>query len=315
MLAKKSKSGLRFGLILAFIATLLFGCVSPTATLPVQPSLQPVTEFPTSETTNAKEATLSPTKAATAMPTLGIGSMLVSPVDGMVAVYVPAGDFLMGSDKAKDNQADSNELPQHTVYLEAYWIDKYEVTNAQYARCLADSQCTPPHASSSYTHSSYYGDSQFTDYPVIYVGWNQAQAYCTWAGQRLPSEAEWEKAARGSEGHIYPWGNQSPDSSLANYNQNAGDTSKVGNYPSGASPYRALDMAGNVWEWVNDWYSETYYQQSPLKNPTGPTSGTYRVLRGGSWSSYGWIVRSAIRYRIEPDFGSFDIGFRCAASP
>ncbi len=294
MLAKKSKSGLRGGLILAFIALWIFGCASPTVTMP---------------------STLSPAQTLTAKPTLRIGSTQVSPKDDMVQVYVPAGEFLMGSDKTKDSQANDNELPQHTVYLDAFWIDRTEVTNAQYARCAAGGQCTPPRPSftKSNTRSSYYGNSQYANYPMINVDWNQAQAYCAWAGGRLPSEAEWEKAARGTDGRIYPWGNAAPDQSKLNNNSNQGDTTAVGSYPSGASPYGALDMAGNVWEWVNDWYSDTYYQQSPSRNPTGPTSGTYRVLRGGSWHFNVRAVRSAYRIWFIPFLLNDSVGFRCAA--
>jgi formylglycine-generating enzyme required for sulfatase activity len=233
----------------------------------------------------------------------------------MLMDYVPAGNFLMGSDKTIDSQAADNELPQHTVYLDAYRIDQTEVTNAQYARCVASGQCTSPQSTSSSTRSSYYEDSQYANYPVISVDWNQAQAYCAWSGRRLPSEAEWEKATRGTDGRIYPWGNAAPDQSLLNFNDNKGDTTAVGNYPSGASPYGALDMAGNVWEWVNDWCSSTYYAQSPPKNPSGPTSGDGRGLRGGSWDSSGRLVRSADRGWSAPVSWLSGIGFRCAVSP
>jgi serine/threonine-protein kinase len=265
----------------------------------------------------APTQTQRPATTATPMPTLtpalGIGSTQVSPKDGMLQVYVPAGEFLMGSDPAKDNQESYDELPQHTVYLDAFWIDQTDVTTAQYAGCVTSGQCTKPYDASSATRSSYYGDSQYADYPVIYVSWNQAQAYCAWAGRRLPSEAEWEKAARGVDGRIYPWGNAAPDQNKLTYNNNQGDTAAVGSYSSGASPYGALDMAGNVEEWVNDWYSSSYYQQSPSRNPTGPTSGTARVLRGGYWGADGRNVRSAARDRGAPVYRYFNIGFRCAA--
>jgi formylglycine-generating enzyme required for sulfatase activity len=228
-------------------------------------------------------------------------------------VYVPAGDFLMGS--IQDSQSDSNEFPQHTVNLDAYWIDRTEVTNAQYAHCTADGVCIPPHKTSSNTRSSYYGNSQYGNYPVIYVDWNQAQAYCAWAGRRLPSEAEWEKAARGVDGRIYPWGSAAPDRSRLNYNTIAGDTSAVGSYPSGASPYGVLDMAGNVWEWINDWFSDTYYQQSPVLNPPGPASGTSRAVRGGSWSATDSYTRSAFRGKGFSVGWNNSFGFRCASSP
>lgn len=233
----------------------------------------------------------------------------------MVEVSVPASEFLMGSDKNKDSQAGDDETPQHTVYQDAFWIDQTEVTNAQYARCVASGQCTSPQSTKSDSRSSYYGVSQFANYPVIYVDWNQAQTYCAWAGRRLPSEAEWEKAARGTDGRIYPWGDTAPDQSKLNFNQDQGDTTAVGSYPSGASFYEALDMAGNVSEWVNDWYSDSYYQQSPARNPPGPTSAMYRVVRGGSWNNYVGFVRSAYRDGSPPGRQNSGIGFRCAASP
>jgi formylglycine-generating enzyme required for sulfatase activity len=256
--------------------------------------------------------------ANSATPTLQI-----SPIDNMVQVYVPAGSFQMGSDAG-----DSNEKPGHPVTLDAFWIDRTEVTNAMYALCVEAGKCPPPSSSNSYSRDSYYGDAQYDNYPVIYVTWDNANAYCDWAGRRLPTEAEWEKAARGTDERTYPWGNEQPAGNLLNFadsntnfdwsdrtvDDGYADTSPVGNYPDGASPYGALDMAGNVWEWVNDWYDEAYYGSSPSENPQGPASGQYRVLRGGSWGSSDRSVRAANRSWYEPGF-DYDVGFRCACSP
>jgi serine/threonine-protein kinase len=222
-------------------------------------------------------------------------------MDGMVQVYVPTEDFLMGSLRGNDN-----ELPQHTVYLDDYWIDKYEVTNEQYRQCVQASFCTLP-------GGGIYDYDNYPNFPVIYVDWDQAKSYCRWVDRRLPSEAEWEKAARGTDGRIYPWGNQAPDTSLANYYRFISFIDEVGSSPAGASPYGALDMAGNVWEWVNDWFSANYYGISPSRNPQGPSSGTNRVLRGGSWNYDSGYVRSAYRYWNKPDSQTNYFGFRCAA--
>jgi formylglycine-generating enzyme required for sulfatase activity len=224
-------------------------------------------------------------------------------------VFVPAGEFLMGSSDA-DKDAGSDEKPQHTVYLDAFWIDKYEVTNAQYKQCVGAGRCQQPSTTSSSTRSSYYGDSKYDNYPVIGVSWRDAILFCEWAGKRLPTEAEWEKAARGAAGRIYPWGDRY-DISKVNADGKVGDTTAVGSYPAGASPYGAMDMAGNVWEWVADWYDAKYYASSPKDNPTGP-SGSARVLRGGAWDSYQYFVRAADRNSIYPDYRLINVGFRCA---
>ena len=223
-------------------------------------------------------------------------------------VFVPAGEFTMGS---PDGQGNNDEHPQHTVYLNAFSIDKTEVTAAQYQRCVEAGACSAPATGGDCT----YGAAGKSEHPVNCVDWDQAVAFCRWAGKRLPAEAEWEKAARGTDGRVYPWGDQAPNSTLANFNFNVGSTTSVGQYPAGASPYGALDMAGNVWEWVADWYDESYYSQSPSENPQGPASGDLRVLRGGSWNFVTSYARVAYRGGFAPDFRLDNFGFRCAFSP
>jgi serine/threonine protein kinase/formylglycine-generating enzyme required for sulfatase activity len=286
--------------------------VSPVPTralLPTETLAPIISPIPT--ITPAPTRPPQPTDTIIPTPTLGIGSTWTRPADGMLMVYVPAGEFTMGS---PEGIGGSNEHPQHTLYLDAFWIDRTEVTNARYEQCVNAGDCQTPSSLGSHTRSSYYGDSQFDDYPVIYVDWNQANAYCRWAGAHLPTEAEWEKAARGTEGRTYPWGNDSPSKNLLNYNNLVGDTTVVGSYPTGASPYGALDLAGNVSEWVNDWYSDTYYGSSPSSNPQGPVSGQYRVLRGGSWLYDEGNNGSALRLSYNPAGSFFTFGFRCSCS-
>ncbi len=231
-------------------------------------------------------------------------------------IVIPAGEFWMGSDKARDEEAQPDEMPQHRVYLNEYAIDKYPVTRSQY---LAFVQATGRKVPST-GHSVPYSVSNKENHPAISVDWKDAVAYCQWLAQatgkpyRLPTEAEWEKAARGDDGRTYPWGNAVPDATRLNFRRNVGDTTEVGQYPNGASPYGVLDMAGNVWEWVADWYGEKYYASSPDRNPAGPTLGTYRMLRGGSWFDFADYVRAPYRGGYYPVYRYGDIGFRCALS-
>jgi formylglycine-generating enzyme required for sulfatase activity len=219
--------------------------------------------------------------------------------DGMTLLYVPAGAFTMGSEGGNDD-----EKPIHTVYLDAFWIDQTEVTNAMYAKCVADGKCNQLHHS-----NNNYFSSQYALHPVVYVNWNMARTYCEWAERRLPTESEWEKAARGTNGRTYPWG-EGIDGTFANYDNIIGDTTPVGNYPKGASPYGALGMAGNVLEWVEDWYDA--YPGNTISDTSYGT--TYRVLRGGAWDYVDYHLRSAYRDWNLPSHLYVDVGFRCARS-
>lgn len=235
---------------------------------------------------------------------VGTGKQITNPTDGSVLVEVPAGSFSMGSNDYAD------EKPVHTVHLDKYYIGKYEVTVGQFKKfCNATGKTMPEQPSWN----------NRDDHPVVNVTWNDAKAYCDWAGLRLPTEAEWEKAARGpstgsGQARKYPWGNKW-NSSKCNSSENGDsytNTSPVGSFPSGVSPYGAYDMAGNVWEWCNDWYDGSYYGSSPSSNPTGPSSGSARVLRGGSWNDYDNFCRSSPHYFLNPDIRSLNFGFRPA---
>jgi formylglycine-generating enzyme required for sulfatase activity len=285
-----------------------------------------------------------PEESAYSTP-IQVGSQQISLIDGMAMVYVPEGDFQMGSNDGPDT-----EKPKHTVWVNAFWIDQTEVNNSQFETFIKESRYKTDAeiAEWSYVLELSTGKwlkvsganwkhpagptsnlSGLEKHPVSYMSWNDASAYCAWAGRRLPSEAEWEKAARSNDGRVYPWGNQPPGNNLLNFadtnvslqwaDKSSDDgyvfTSPVGHYPEGASPYGALDMAGNVWEWVNDWYDPEYYlSQTVWRNPTGPSTRSGRVLRGGSWYDSGGVTRASFRLGYYPMDGYAYYGFRCAVS-
>lgn len=264
-------------------------------------------QFLTPSPTDESVAPTQPQEAIT-QPTNSVSIAEITDGHGIPMMLVSAGEFTMGI----ENPFSLN--PVHQVYLDEYYIDKYEVTNARYAECVNAGVCNLPHRSYSETRENYYGNPEFDNYPVLAVDYEPAKIYCNWRGAQLPTEAQWEKAARGTDQRRYPWGKQSGDDTLANYDNNQGDTTAVGSYPGGASPYGVLDMAGNVWEWVADWYSIDYLPNSPYSNPTGSESGTMPVVRGGAWDS-NWSDIEMFNRRVNIANPYRTVGFRCARTP
>jgi formylglycine-generating enzyme required for sulfatase activity len=213
-------------------------------------------------------------------------------------VTVTAGVFMMGCNAAVDSMCHDDEKPYHQVTLPAFAIDTTEVTGAEYAACVAAGPCPTANTSQQ-------------DGPAVLVTWAGADAYCRWAGNRLPNEAEWEKAARGTDGRVYPWGNDAPDCTRAQTAACGGTPGPVGAHPAGASPSGAQDMAGNVWEWVADWYQSDYYGQSPADSPPGPATGVNRVKRGGATAFTDPPPRVSLRVSTPPNAADSTTGFRC----
>ena len=237
--------------------------------------------------------------------------------------FISAGTFQMGCNPALFSYAcDYDENPLHAVYLDTYKIDRFEVTNSEYKQCVAAGACSPPRKLSTSAFEDYYVNPIFNGFPVVNVTWSDAENFCTWKGKRLPTEAEWERAARGRwDVRLFPWGFSLPDCTLCNYLPNprfgpcVGYVLPSGNYLTGVSPDGIFDMAGNIWEWVSDWYSDTYYRVSPASNPQGPAAGSAKVVRGGSWKS-GWdFIRVSNRELDQPGAIDEDLGFRCASTP
>lgn len=305
---------------------------APLPTLPL-PSLPPPTATPP-----LPSPTLPPAPTATPLPTADplqppactqIGQRWTSPADGMTLVCVPAGSFRMGIYGSEEDEA-----PVHDVHLDAFWMDETEVTNAQFTDFLNQLQEFSVEGNTvnvtkrpyymldnptkdwvdriSYDKSKFTTVGQYQDHPVVMVTWLGAEAYCHSVGRRLPTEAEWEMAARGQTNNLYPWGN-----SWVNANANSGQydaykqTAPVGSFPEGISPYGALDLVGNVWEWTQDWYDATYYTYSPSENPGGAETGIERVMRGGAWVNLKKDLKATTRGRYGPWGSWLHIGFRC----
>jgi len=356
--------GVAFGLVLVFLGYFLWTGKSPirhslptfqaTFTFPAAegspqasatPQLSLTVVLPGSSTRDTPQTNSTPVSAP---PCTQIGQVWISPQDGMKMVCVPAGPFLMGSDPKRDPDALANEFPQHSVTLPAFWIDSTEVTNAMFTAFFQatayrtdaeqgreawvldlDQQAWVPQPGAFWMQPHGQGSNilGLENYPVVQMSWNDAHAYCAWAGKQLPTEAQWEKAARGTDGRIFPWGDQPPTGDLLNLADRSlkvkwADSSiddghayaaPVGSYPEGASPYGALDMAGNVWEWVADWYDEQYYTNSPLENPPGAFSGILRAVRGGGWAGDRVSARSADRDAYVPMKALEVYGFRCVS--
>lgn len=297
---------------------------TPTLTSTIVPS-----ETPTLTPT----ITFTPTVTFTPVPTSTPTYFSINPMDNALIVFVDEGNFIMGVDPGgttpEENPNFSGpEYPEKVVYVDSFWIYQTEVTNAMYRACVEANFCDEPISPGSYLSNSYFEDDKYDDYPVVNVEWRQAATYCDWSGGRLPTEAEWEKAARGPDGNKYPWGNSDP----ADYQTNLCDSNctfftnstfimdwiddghdgpaPVGTYPLGKSYYGVLDLSGNVWEWVFDWF-QVSYSRLPLDNPNGPASGSRKVIRGGSFINNIEDVRALTRESWDPQNATTAIGFRC----
>ena len=311
----------RFGSLL-LASSLIASCGTANPTAPSDQSATPVV----------------PTHTPTSKPSPSQGDTRTRSTDGMVTLYVPGGSFQIGSTESEVADAITlctqhydicnrwyymREHPQHPVSLAGFWLDQTEVTNEQYRRCVEAGVCEEPTTCRKGTPT--YAVPDRSDHPVVCVGWQDAQAYCQWAGARIPTEAEWEYAFRGEQGHIFPWGDLF-DGAMLNYcdvnctathadfryDDGFTRTSPVGSFPKGASWIGALGMGGNVSEWVSDWLGE--YNPEAESNPTGPSEGSERLFKGGSWFFHPTYCRGAARASIEPGARMDFLGFRCAIS-
>ena len=285
-----------------FSITIVFALILTSCNLPIKivanvPSNTPAAVTSTPSPYSSPSPEILP-ETPTFEPTFNLADIV--PVTGSVLtwidfsnfVYVPAGEFTMGL----DTEPPTDYAPEHKVNLPGFWIHQAEVTNQQYASCVDAGVCTAPNKETGYPY--WYSQADKTNAPVVGVSWAQAQQYCEYIQARLPTEAEWEKTARGTKDEVYPWGTDQPSCSLLNFNNclKTPQPDKVRSYMAGASDYEALDLAGNVFEWVADWYGEEYYAESPSSNPPGPTDGKYKVYRGGGFLSGEQDVSATVRF-------------------
>jgi len=287
---------LRYVMFAYLILTFLFSaCGSPTPVMVVVTATSlPPTELPAPEPT----ATLVP------VPLSGPqNGSTMKWIDGSTLVYIPSSEFVMGNG--------GFDAPIHTVAVDEFWMYETKVTNRMYAQCVAVGACSAP---TEELGGPVYSNPEYANHPIVGVNWDQAQTYCAWSQGQLPTEAQWEKAARGVEGNTYPWGNEKPACDLLNLGYCSGRTSEVDAFSDGVSPYGLYDMAGNIFEWTADWYGEAYYSSAPAANPTGPESGQYRSIRGSSFETDFDQVESAIRHFGAQVYHSRDLGFRCAVT-
>lgn len=307
----------------AFGALILPALLNPTVTPAItQPASAQVADVTSTIPSIAPSATAqqAQTEAVTQAPA-GITPTSLpekTTLHGVPMNLVPAGTFIMGSDAANSYP---KERPAHEIYLDAFYMDLTEVTNLYYIQCVQEGPCSPPINRNSVNHPSYFSTQfdTYHDYPVINVSWTQSEQYCEWRGGRLPTEAQWEKAARWEpatgQGRQFPWDGPLLNDTRTNYGSHTGETAKVGSFPRGASALGLLDMAGNVAEWVYDWYQDDFYEHSPHDNPMGPETGQARVYRGGSYEDPGAQLTTTFRQAAGPPTTFMTVGFRCAWTP
>ncbi|MCK5793660.1 MAG: SUMF1/EgtB/PvdO family nonheme iron enzyme, partial [Anaerolineales bacterium] len=294
---------------------LLAACNTPSNTsAPTDIPDAPPAEPPAEDTNEALPATENPEMPIINLAGPDLGTQMRWH-DGSLLIFVPDGDFIMGA--TYENPQDQPEHPEHVVDQSGFWIYRSEVSNGMYANCVADGSCTEP----ATNITTDYLNAEKRNHPVVGVDWYQAQAYCSWADGHLPTESQWEKTARGPDGNLYPWGDAKPDCNLLNFDNCVNEklssgsylsiTSPIRKYFDGASYYEALDMAGNVFEWTQDWYKSDYYQESPTADPPGPPDGEYKSVRSSAFRSTSSLVPSVLRDSFAPNEYRDDLGFRC----